>query len=77
MPKVSMAEIMKLSASERTLLVQDLWDSLAAAPEGVEHTESQCNELDARLEAYHNDPKAGAPWEEVKARIVATRKRTD
>ncbi len=71
MGKVSFADILEMSVTERIHLVEDLWDSIAAAPESLHLTKGEREELDRRLEAYHKDPDAGSPWVEVKARILA------
>jgi len=62
-------DILSLSVPERILLVEDIWDSIAEFPEEVTLTEAQKQELDLRLDAYHRDPNAGAPWLEVRKRI--------
>ena len=59
----------KLSVAERILLVEEIWDSIAADPEGLEIPQSHKDELDRRLAAYEANPKAGASWEEVKSRL--------
>jgi putative addiction module component (TIGR02574 family) len=59
----------RLSVAERILLVEELWDSIAATPEAVTLTEAHERDLERRLDAYRDDPKAGSPWEEVKARL--------
>jgi putative addiction module component (TIGR02574 family) len=69
MAKVSLAEILQLSVTERLQLVQDIWDSIAAQPENVPVTQAQRNELDRRLKALEQEPEAGSSWEEVRARI--------
>jgi putative addiction module component (TIGR02574 family) len=69
MANVSLAEILKLSVSERLQLTQDIWDSIAAQPENVPVTKAQRDELDRRLKAMEADPDLGSSWEEVKARI--------
>ncbi|MFH1114845.1 MAG: addiction module protein [Pseudomonadota bacterium] len=63
-------EIKKLSVAERILLVEEIWDGIAADQESLELTEAQRRELDRRLEAYHASPGAGSSWEEVKRRIT-------
>ncbi len=68
---VSIADVLNLSVAERIQLVEDIWDSIAAVPEAVPLTEEQREELDRRLDAYHRDPAAGAPWEKVRTRIRA------
>ncbi|MBM4038777.1 MAG: addiction module protein [Planctomycetes bacterium] len=67
---VSLADVLNLSVAERIQLVEDIWDSIAAVPESVPLTDAQREELDCRLDAYHRDPAAGAPWEEVRERIL-------
>ena len=47
------ADILELSVAERIQLVEDIWDSIAAAPETVPLNEDQKKELDRRLEAYY------------------------
>jgi putative addiction module component (TIGR02574 family) len=69
MKNTSMADILELSVAERILLVEDIWDSIAEAPETLPLTASQKEELDRRLAAYHQDPSAGSPWHEVVTRI--------
>jgi putative addiction module component (TIGR02574 family) len=59
----------RLSLAERILLVEELWDSIAASPEAVTLTEAQQQDLQHRLDAYRDHPKAGSPWEEVKTRL--------
>ncbi|MEW6501426.1 MAG: addiction module protein [Thermodesulfobacteriota bacterium] len=71
MQAVSKADILKLSVAERILLVEDIWDSIAELPEELTLSEAQQQELDRRLEAYHQDPEAGSPWAEVRERIKA------
>ena len=70
MKKISLADILELPVTERILLVEDIWDSISQAPEAVSLTEGQREELERRLDAYHRDPEAGSPWEEVKARLL-------
>ena len=62
-------EISNLSVSEKILLVEELWDSIARSPEKISLTKEQKEELDRRLEEYHKDPEAGSSWEEVKDRL--------
>lgn len=61
-------ELLKLSPSERLLLVQDLWDSLDT--EDIPITEEQKDELDRRKTAYQANPASGRSWEDVKRRII-------
>ena len=68
--RLPVSDFLSLSVSERILLVETIWDSIAAVPEAVTLTDAQRRELDARLEAYHRDPAAGSPWDMVKTRIA-------
>lgn len=67
--KVSMADILQLTASERIRLVEDIWDSIAEAPEAVQLTDAQRVELDARLDEHRRNPGDAIPWDEVKKRL--------
>jgi putative addiction module component (TIGR02574 family) len=66
----STATLRQLPVAERIMLVQDLWDSIAEHPDELELSEEHKQLLDSRLEAYHQNPQAGSPWEQVKARIL-------
>jgi len=70
MKTISAIDLLDLSVSERMILVEDIWDSIASVPEALSLTEKQREELNRRLQAYHDNPEAGSPWEEVKARIA-------
>ncbi len=73
MSTVSRADILKLSVSERILLVEDIWDSIAEAPEAIALSKAQELELDTRLDAYHRNPTEGSPWAMVRDRVRAGR----
>lgn len=66
----SLSEVLQMSVSERILFIADVWDSIVAVPEAVELTEEERQMLDRRLQAYHNNPEACSPWEEVKTRLL-------
>jgi len=63
------AEILALPASERVRLVDAIWDSIASAPDAIELTQWQKDELDSRLAELESEPDSGATLEEVFARI--------
>ena len=73
MTKPSLSDILELSVAERIRLVQDIWDSVSEFPEAVPLTDSQKQLLDERLKDLEDDPDAGSPWPEVKARILASK----
>jgi len=68
------ADTLALPLAERLQLVEDIWDTIAAAPEALPLTDEDRQLIDRRLTARQCDPQAGSPWEEVHARIVARRK---
>jgi putative addiction module component (TIGR02574 family) len=59
----------QLSVDDRMLLMEEIWESIAANPDDVPVSNAQKQDLQARLAAYQDNPKAGTPWEEVKARL--------
>ena len=69
MSTLAKKEIMTLSVPERIQLVEDIWDSIAEAPEEMQLSLDQKAELDRRLDAYHKHPEQGAPWSVVRERI--------
>ena len=63
-------DIFQLSPAERILLVQDLWDSIAAAPESVPVSPEQLAELNRRLDAHESGAMPpGEPWEAVREQL--------
>ncbi len=73
MTTAALAEITQLSVTERIQLVEDIWDSIAAHPDGVALSQAQTEELDRRLEAYRQDPQTGATWQDVQSRVRGPR----
>ena len=69
MSTLARADILSLSIAERIQLVEDIWDSVAEAPDSVPLSDGEKAELDRRLDAYHQDPNAGSPWGMVRERI--------
>lgn len=72
MKKTPLTDVLELSVPERILLVEDIWDSISAVPEAVPLTDAQKEELERRLDAFHKNPAAGSPWDEVVLRVKAT-----
>ena len=62
-------EIGSWPVENRLRLIEEVWDGITATPEAVALSEAQKHELQRRLDAYRDNPKAGAPWDEVKARL--------
>ena len=69
MSKLAKADILNLSVAECIQLIEDVWDSIAEVPQEGPLTEEQKAELDRRLDAYHQNPSEGSPWDVVRERI--------
>ena len=63
-------EAKKLSVSERIVLVEEIWDSIAEDNGCFELTESQKEELDRRLASSPANPSLGRTWDEIKAEFL-------
>ena len=74
MSKFSAADTLALPVAERLQLVEEIWDTIAAAPDALPLSEEDKRLIEERLEARRLDPQAGSSWEEVYARILARRK---
>ena len=59
----------RLSLAERILLVEEIWDSIAAEAEALERPQSHRDELDRRLTACDANPDSGSSWEDVKTNL--------
>ena len=68
-PTLTSLGIDQLSVAQRILLVEEIWDSIAAEEDKRPLTGAQRQDLQRRLAAYEANPKAGSSWEEVKARL--------
>ena len=64
-------EIDRLTAPEKLLLIEDLWDSIAADEADVPIPESHLQELDRRLARYRAEPGRLLTLEELQARVRA------
>ena len=62
--------VISLSATEKLLLVSELWDDLAAHPTEVPVSREQIAELDRRMEEYRRDPSKVTSWEAIQRRIL-------
>lgn len=67
---LTQSELQRLPVSDRLRLIEDVWDSLADAPETVAVPDWHRGELDKRIAAHEQAPAATSPWTDVKAKIV-------
>jgi len=63
-------EIANLSTPEKILLVEDLWDSIAADQSDMPVPQSHIDELDRRLRRYESNPGNLLSLEELQAGIA-------
>jgi putative addiction module component (TIGR02574 family) len=66
-------EIARLTAPEKILLVEALWDSIASEESNVPMPASHREELDRRMAKYEKDPGRLLTLEDLKGRIEADR----
>ncbi len=64
--------LQELTNSEKILLAEDLWDSVASSEQLLPITEEQKNILDKRLAKYSLDQDSGDSWQNVRNRISNT-----
>ena len=72
-PLLIPSDIKKLSLAERILIVEEIWDSVAAEQELLGVTEAQRNELDRRISSCDASPVQGRSWEEIKHRVKSSK----
>jgi len=68
-PTMQALGINELSVAQRILLVEEIWDSIAAEAEQLPLTAAQNQDLQRRLAVYEANRHAGSTWEGVKARL--------
>ena len=61
--------LQELTNSEKILLAEELWDSVASNEQLFPITEEQKNILDKRLAKYSLDQDSGDSWQNVRNRI--------
>lgn len=66
-------QVFELTLSEKLQLLEDLWDSIAQAPEQVPVLDWHKEELAKRKAAYLQNPDSGSSWEAAKERIRSGR----
>jgi putative addiction module component (TIGR02574 family) len=66
---LTQSEIKKLSVAERILIVEEIWDSIAAEQESLQVTEAQRAELDRRMASCDVSPNEGKSWQEIRRRL--------
>ena len=70
MLKEAIPQFDELSSSEKLLLLEELWDDLAGEPADVPVPDWHKQELERRYREYLEHPAEGAPWPEVRERLM-------
>jgi len=63
-------ELSQLSKNEKLLLVEALWDSIAADPEQVDVPEHHKTILEERLKSFEKDKAKGSSWDEIREKYL-------
>jgi putative addiction module component (TIGR02574 family) len=66
-------EVHQLSASEKLILVSELWNDLEAHPCEVPVSREIIAELDRRMEHFRQHPDEFTTWDAAKGRILGSR----
>ena len=66
MTSLNIADLLKLSVPVRIQLVEDIWDSIAASPDGLPIPDSQRQELHRRMADHEDHPDEGRAWGEIR-----------
>ena len=66
-------ELRSLALPERILLVEDIWDSIAADAQNVPVPQWQKDELARRKARHLRHPRAGLTWSEVRRTVLGRR----
>ena len=74
MIKDKIPELQKLSMADKFALAVERWDEVTSTPEEISVTEEQLDELDRRFEPYRRDPSQVVSWEQVKAKLLSSRR---
>ncbi len=68
---MSIDEIASLNISQKIMLVEEIWDSIAQEQEQVAITDEERAILDERLSSFEANPDDVISWEEIKQRLHA------
>jgi putative addiction module component (TIGR02574 family) len=63
----------KLSISDRILLVEEIWETIAKENQTFELSDAQKEEMDRRLDSPRNGSRQRRTWDEIKAEFIKTR----
>ncbi|WP_340104200.1 addiction module protein [Rhodohalobacter sp. 8-1] len=70
MEKALLDELSQLNKSEKLILVEALWDSIASDPSEVEVPEHHKVIIEERLKTLEQDKQTGSSWEKVRQKYL-------
>ena len=70
MEKALLDELSQLNKSEKLILVEALWDSIASDPSEVEVPEHHKTIIKERFKTIEQDKETGASWEKVRQKYL-------
>ncbi|MDZ7758584.1 addiction module protein [Rhodohalobacter sp.] len=70
MDKSLIDELSQLKKSEKLILVEALWDSIASDPSEVEVPEHHKAIITERLKTLEKDKESGSSWEKVRQKYL-------
>lgn len=70
MDKALLDELSQLNKSEKLILVEALWDSIASDPSEVEVPEHHRAIIEERLKTLEQDKETGTSWEKVRQKYL-------
>ena len=68
---MSIDEIKQLDITERILLVEEIWDSIAKEQENLSLSDYEKELLDTRLASLEENPNNLMSWDEIKSKLRA------
>lgn len=66
---MSIDEIEQLDITERIILVEEIWNSIAKEQDNLGLSEYEKEVLDSRLASLENNPDTLMSWDEIKNKI--------
>lgn len=67
-------QINNLSVSEKILLVEEIWDSIASQEISFDLTDLQKKIVKERSSSFKINPSLGRPWEEIRDEFLGKNK---
>lgn len=68
-PTIQELGIDRLPIADRLALLDEIWNSIAAAPEQLPVTEEQKHTIDRRIAQLEANPKDVLTWDDIKTQV--------